>query len=108
MTMEDANSVYVGGLPYDVTEEALRRVFSTYGAVVDIKVDFPPCCCLQVPNLGFTLLICFLFLIANGEIVNDRSVRGKCYGFVTFSNRRSADDAIQDMDGKVWFSPKKN
>ncbi|WZZ38681.1 hypothetical protein YC2023_034940 [Brassica napus] len=71
MTMEDANSVYVGGLPYDVTEEALRRVFSTYGTVVDIK------------------------------IVNDRSVRGKCYGFVTFSNRRSADDAIQDMDGKI-------
>ncbi|KAJ4872917.1 RNA-binding (RRM/RBD/RNP motifs) family protein [Raphanus sativus] len=70
MTMDDANSVYVGGLPYDVTEEAIRRVFSTYGTVVYIK------------------------------IVNDRSVRGKCYGFVTFPNRRCADDAIQDMDGK--------
>lgn len=33
--------------------------------------------------------------------MNDKSVRGKCYGFVTFSNRRSADDAIEDMDGKV-------
>ncbi|KAF2616122.1 hypothetical protein F2Q70_00007664 [Brassica cretica] len=73
MTMEDANSVYVGGLPYDVTEEALRRVFSTYGTVVDIKVDFP-----------------HLLLLTR-----------KCYGFVTFSNRRSADDAIQDMDGKI-------
>lgn len=71
MTMDDNNSVYVGGLPYDVTEEALRRVFSPYGTVHDIK------------------------------IVNDQSVRGKCYGFVTFSNRRSADDAIQDMDGKI-------
>ncbi|KAL0681365.1 hypothetical protein Bca4012_048212 [Brassica carinata] len=70
MTMDDNNSVYVGGLPYDVTEESLRRVFSPYGTVLDIK------------------------------IVNDQSVRGKCYGFVTFSNRRSADDAIQDMDGK--------
>ncbi|KAJ0238656.1 RNA-binding [Hirschfeldia incana] len=70
MTMDDNNSVYVGGLPYDVTEEALRRVFSPYGTVLNIK------------------------------IVNDQSVRGKCYGFVTFSNRRSADDAIQDMDGK--------
>ncbi|KAJ4910786.1 RNA-binding (RRM/RBD/RNP motifs) family protein [Raphanus sativus] len=68
--MDDNNSVYVGGLPYDITEEALRRVFSPYGTVLDIK------------------------------IVNDQSVRGKCYGFVTFSNRRSADDAIQDMDGK--------
>ncbi|CAH8390087.1 unnamed protein product [Eruca vesicaria subsp. sativa] len=70
MTMDDNNSVYVGGLPYDVTEEALLRVFSPYGTVLDIK------------------------------IVNDQSVRGKCYGFVTFSSRRSADDAIQDMDGK--------
>ncbi|KAF8094472.1 hypothetical protein N665_0362s0014 [Sinapis alba] len=70
MTVDDANSVYVGGLPYDITEEALHRVFATYGTIVNIK------------------------------IVNDRSVRGKCYGFVTFSNRRSGDDAIQDMDGK--------
>jgi RNA recognition motif-containing protein len=73
MTMDDGNSVYVGGLPYDITEEAVRRVFSIYGSVLTVK------------------------------IVNDRSVRGKCYGFVTFSNRRSADDAIEDMDGKVWF-----
>ncbi|KAL1189170.1 Glycine-rich RNA-binding protein 8 [Cardamine amara subsp. amara] len=71
MTMDDGNSVYVGGLPYDVTEEALRRVFSIYGSVLTVK------------------------------IVNDRSIRGKCYGFVTFSNRRSADDAIEDMDGKI-------
>ncbi|KAG7609827.1 RNA recognition motif domain [Arabidopsis suecica] len=70
MTMDDGNSVYVGGLPYDITEEAVRRVFSIYGSVLTVK------------------------------IVNDRSVRGKCYGFVTFSNRRSADDAIEDMDGK--------
>ncbi|CAE6111354.1 unnamed protein product [Arabidopsis arenosa] len=68
--MDDGNSVYVGGLPYDITEEAVRRVFSIYGTVLTVK------------------------------IVNDRSVRGKCYGFVTFSNRRSADDAIEDMDGK--------
>ncbi|XP_010420821.1 PREDICTED: glycine-rich RNA-binding protein RZ1B isoform X2 [Camelina sativa] len=70
MTMDDGNSVYVGGLPYDITEEAVRRVFSIYGSVLTVK------------------------------IVNDRSVRGKCYGFVTFSNRRSVDDAIDDMDGK--------
>ncbi|EOA19421.1 hypothetical protein CARUB_v10001292mg [Capsella rubella] len=70
MTMDDGNSVYVGGLPYDITEEAVRRVFSIYGSVLTVK------------------------------IVNDRSVRGKCYGFVTFANRRSVDDAIEDMDGK--------
>ncbi|CAN8300752.1 unnamed protein product [Cochlearia groenlandica] len=70
MTMDDGNSVYVGGLPYDVTDETLRREFSIYGTVLTIK------------------------------IVNDKSVKGRCYGFVTFSNRRSADDAIEDMDGK--------
>ncbi|CAH2072321.1 unnamed protein product [Thlaspi arvense] len=70
MTIDDNNSVYVGGLPYDIAEEDLRRVFSIYGTILNIK------------------------------IVNDRSVRGKCYGFVTFSNRRSTDDAIHDMDGK--------
>lgn len=35
------------------------------------------------------------------QIVNDRSTRGKCYGFVTFGNPRSAVDAINDMNGRV-------
>ena len=101
MTMDDNNSVYVGGLPYDITEEALRRVFSPYGTVHDIKVNFissPSLLLLQVPKFRF--LICLDEYV---QIVNDQSVRGKCYGFVTFSNRRSADDAIQDMDGNVCF-----
>lgn len=51
--------------------------------------------------MGLTHLSCSVVFLL--QIVNDRSVRGKCYGFVTFSNRRSADDAIEDMDGKVWF-----
>lgn len=35
------------------------------------------------------------------QIVNDRGVGGKCYGFVTFTNPRSAEDAIKDMNGRV-------
>lgn len=35
------------------------------------------------------------------QIVNERGARGKCYGFVTFTNPRSAIDAISDMDGRV-------
>lgn len=71
MTINDNTSVYVGGLPYDVTEESLRRIFDIYGAVVAVK------------------------------IINDRSIGGKCYGFVTFRNPRSAMHAIKEMDGKT-------
>ncbi|ONK80707.1 uncharacterized protein A4U43_C01F20860 [Asparagus officinalis] len=70
MTIDDDNSIYVGGLPYDATEDDLRRAFDLYGAVVAVK------------------------------IVNDRGVGGKCYGFVTFTNPRSAVDAINDMNGR--------
>lgn len=38
------------------------------------------------------------------QIVNDRSVGGKCYGFITFTNPRSATHAIKDMDGRVLVS----
>lgn len=69
MTIDDDSSIYVGGLPYDATEESLRKVFDIYGSVVAVK------------------------------IINDRSVGGKCYGFVTFTNPRSATLAIKEMDG---------
>lgn len=42
------------------------------------------------------------------QIINDRSTRGKCYGFVTYTNPRSAIDAINDMDGRVCMSWKKS
>ncbi|CAN6442065.1 unnamed protein product [Victoria cruziana] len=71
MTIDDDNSIYVGGLPYDATEESVRRAFDLYGAVVAVK------------------------------IINDRHIGGKCYGFVTFTNPRSAIDAINDMDGRT-------
>ncbi|XWS71975.1 hypothetical protein CRYUN_Cryun02cG0000900 [Craigia yunnanensis] len=71
MTIDDDSSVYVGGLPYDATEASIRRVFSLYGAVVAVK------------------------------IVNDHTTRGKFYGFVTFTNPRSAYDAINDMNGRT-------
>lgn len=40
----------------------------------------------------------------NFQIVNDHGVGGKCYGFVTFTNPRSAVDAINDMNGRVMLS----
>jgi RNA recognition motif-containing protein len=35
------------------------------------------------------------------QIINDHTTRGKCYGFVTFVNPRAANDAINDMNGRV-------
>ncbi|XP_023735984.1 uncharacterized protein LOC111883884 isoform X2 [Lactuca sativa] len=71
MTVDDENSVYVGNLPYDATEDSIRSVFDIYGQIIAVK------------------------------IINDRGVGGKCYGFVTFTNPRSAVDAINDMDGRT-------
>ncbi|KAH1248481.1 Cold-inducible RNA-binding protein B [Glycine max] len=71
MTMDDDSSIYVGGLPYDATEETIRTVFNLYGAILDVK------------------------------IINDPRTRGKCYCFVTFTNPRSAIDAINDMNGRT-------
>ncbi|GAB2300377.1 hypothetical protein Dimus_034418 [Dionaea muscipula] len=68
MTIDDENSIYVGGLPYDCSEDELRRVFELYGSVVAVK------------------------------IINDRAIGGKCYGFVTFTNPRSAVDAMSDTN----------
>ncbi|KAK7281664.1 hypothetical protein RIF29_09852 [Crotalaria pallida] len=70
MTMDDECSIYVGGIPYDTTEDTIRTVFNLYGAILDVK------------------------------IINDQRARGKCYCFVTFTNPRSAFDAIDDMNGR--------
>ncbi|KAE9587565.1 hypothetical protein Lal_00032016 [Lupinus albus] len=70
MTMDDECSIYVGGIPYDTTEDTIRTIFNLYGAILDIK------------------------------IINDQRTAGKCYCFVTFTNPRSAIDAITDMNGR--------
>ncbi|KAL9326269.1 hypothetical protein ACSQ67_006914 [Phaseolus vulgaris] len=84
MTIDDDSSIYVGGLPYDITEETIRTVFNLYGAILDVKVHFS--------NSFF-----FFFF----QIINDQRSRGKCYCFVTFTNPRSAIDAINDMNGRT-------
>ncbi|CAL0327764.1 unnamed protein product [Lupinus luteus] len=70
MTMDDECSIYVGGIPYDTTEDTIRTIFNLYGSILDVK------------------------------IINDQRTAGKCYCFVTFTNPRSAIDAIDDMNGR--------
>ncbi|KAG0631488.1 hypothetical protein M758_1G257400 [Ceratodon purpureus] len=68
--MEDVNSVYVGGLSYESSEDTVKKAFMEFGEVVSVK------------------------------IVYDReSGESRGFGFVTFTNPRSATMAIRDMDG---------
>ncbi|KAJ1278461.1 hypothetical protein BS78_04G081100 [Paspalum vaginatum] len=70
MAVDEVTSVYVGGLPYEANEDMLRDAFEYYGTIVSVKV------------------------------INDHSVKGKCYGFVTFTHPKAAEHAIAGMDGK--------
>lgn len=68
--MDDVNSVYVGGLSYESTEDTVKKAFLEFGEVVSVK------------------------------IVYDReSGESRGFGFVSFTNPRSATMAIRDMDG---------
>jgi RNA recognition motif-containing protein len=68
--MDDVNSVYVGGLSYESSEDTVKKAFMEFGEVVSVK------------------------------IVYDReSGESRGFGFVTFTNPRSATMAIRDMDG---------
>ena len=63
--------VYVGNLPWAVTDDKLKELFSSYGEVSEAVV-----------------------------IKNKFTKRSKGFGFVTFSDEGSAAKAISEMDGK--------
>jgi RNA recognition motif-containing protein len=64
-------NIYVGNLPYSVTEENLKSIFSEFGAV------------------------------DNASIVQDReSGRAKGFGFVEMPNNNEAENAIKSLNGK--------
>ncbi|MGR3280011.1 RNA recognition motif domain-containing protein [Acaryochloris marina NIES-2412] len=67
-------SIYVGNLSYEVTEEALKKIFAEYGTVQRV------------------------------EIPTDREtgkVRG--FGFVKMVNEAEAAQAIEDLNGAEWM-----
>lgn len=63
--------VYVGNLPWSVTDEKLKELFSTFGEISEAIV-----------------------------IKNKFSKRSKGFGFVTFSDEESAKKAISEMNEK--------
>ena len=68
---EQKNKLYVGNLPYSLTDESLKELFAGAGEVTDAKV-----------------------------IMDKFSGRSKGFGFVTMADDAAAQKAITDMDGK--------
>jgi cold-inducible RNA-binding protein len=63
--------LYVGNIPYSVSGDQLKEMFSEYGEVTDVFV------------------------------VKDRNTgRPRGFAFVTFANGEDADKAIAEMNGK--------
>ncbi len=62
-------NIYVGNLPYSVTDEDLREVFSAYGQV------------------------------SSSSVISDRySGQSKGFGFVEMPNNAEADEAIKSLN----------
>ena len=67
----NSNKLYVGGLPYSVTEDRLEELFSAHGTVESAKV------------------------------ITDRMTgRSRGFGFVEMSDGSSATAAIESLNGK--------
>jgi RNA recognition motif-containing protein len=68
---EQKNKLYVGNLPYSITDESLKELFAASGEVVEAVV-----------------------------ITDKASGRSKGFGFVTMKDDAAAEKAIKDMDQK--------
>ncbi len=66
----NSNKLYVGGLPYSVTDDQLQEIFSPHGTVESARV------------------------------ITDRMTgRSRGFGFVEMSSQAEAEEAIQKMNG---------
>ncbi len=66
-----STKVYVGNLPFSVTSDKLKKLFSTYGEV------------------------------SESIVISDKySGRSKGFGFVTFADESAAKKAIEELNGK--------
>jgi len=66
-------NIYVGGLPYSVTDERLRETFSTHGSVESARV-----------------------------ITDKYSGESRGFGFVEMEQAEDAQKAIQNLDGQEF------
>ena len=66
-----SKKIFIGGLPWSITSETLADAFSPYGEIVESKV-----------------------------IVDRDTGRSRGFGFVTFEDTASVEEAIREMDGQ--------
>lgn len=64
-------NIYVGNLPYRMSEDELRDLFTPYGDVVSAKI-----------------------------ITDKMTDRSKGFGFVEMSDKAAAEEAIREVNGK--------
>jgi len=69
--LDNKKKLYVGNLPYKVTSDELKSLFSEFGDIVDAVV-----------------------------ITDRASDRSKGFGFVEFADEAAAQKAVDAMDGK--------
>ncbi|RJO61914.1 RNA-binding protein [candidate division WS5 bacterium] len=67
----EKNKLYIGNLPYSVTDESLAELFAAFGEVVEANV-----------------------------ITDKFSGRSKGFGFVTMADEAAAEKAVAEMNGK--------
>ncbi len=63
-------NIYVGNLPYSLTEDDLRNAFASYGAISSVAI-----------------------------ITDKMTGRAKGFGFVEMPNREEAEHAIKQLNG---------
>ncbi|MEO5928908.1 MAG: RNA-binding protein [Candidatus Kapaibacterium sp.] len=67
-------NMYVGNIPYSVTEEDLRQAFGEFGTVTSASI-----------------------------IIDKETGRPRGFGFVEMSSKEEGERAIQEMNGKDWM-----
>ena len=67
MTVDDENSVYVGNLPYDATEDSTQSVFDLYAQIIAFKInlvcEFATLFSLWFYVFAFFQIICHLNIL---------------------------------------------
>ncbi len=67
-----SKKLYVGNLPFSVTQDQLKEMFSSYGEITEATL-----------------------------VIDKYSSRSRGFGFVTLADDAAADKAIAEMNGKV-------